>query len=72
MACDVATLLAQACEDGYTGLSDRDLDLALVASMLPAQGYPTAATILAQGICYQGYSDRQLEEMLTAQLCLNL
>jgi len=46
--------------------------MAFVAALLPAAGYPTAATTLTTGACYNGYSTRQLEEMILAQFCLNL
>jgi hypothetical protein len=72
MPCDANTLLQEAADSGLCGLDDRSIDLLIVAAMLPGAGYPTAATTMASGTCYNGYSTRQLEEMILAQFCLNL
>ena len=72
MACDANTLLQEAVEAGLCGLDDRDIDLLIVAALLPGAGYPTSAEVMVQGTCYGGYSTRQLDEMILAQFCLNL
>lgn len=72
MACDANTLLQDAAAAGLCGLDDRSIDLLIVAALLPGAGYPTSAETLAIGACYDGYSNRQLDEMIAAQFCLNL
>jgi len=70
MPCDANTLLQQAADEGLCGLDDRSIDLAIVAALLPGASYPTAAALLASAPCYDGYSTRQLDEMILAQYCL--
>lgn len=71
MACDANTLLQEAADNGLCGLDDRDINLLIVAALLPGASYMTATEALAQGACYNGYSNRQLDEMILAQFCLN-
>jgi hypothetical protein len=69
MPCDAETLLEEAAANGFCGLDDRSVMLALIASMLPNAGNPTAEELLESGCAYYGYDDRQLDEAIAAHLC---
>lgn len=69
MACDVQSLIAAAAANGYSGLDDRGLTLALVGSLSAAQGNITANAVMEAGKSFQKLTEQQLDDAIAAHLC---
>lgn len=72
MACDAQTLLTAAAANGYYGLDDRSLMLALCGALSASQSNISASAVMLAGKAFQNLNDLQLEEAIAEQLCLAL
>lgn len=72
MACDLATLRADACASNLDGLSERDLMLVTVAAAMELGTVISAADsrVEACEMNLPGYSERGLWELILTRSCL--
>lgn len=68
-ACNINTILADACANGFYDLSDRQVSLAIVALLRSGAGNPTASEVMSSAKCYKFMDDGMLNIALAQEAC---